>query len=269
MLAVGLLATARVWRDLWETAARHGEIEATLLAPLLAAWLLWVRRERLRLCEPVKTWVGPIVVGVSWVMGLAGDQLGAQVLVHLSGLGIVFGCLLSVLGADVLRLFLPVFGALLLLTPVPWGIHQWVAYRVMIPVADLGLLLYEAIGIDVGRRGDWLDAGGHAVPIIKATGVPGLKATFLIAYGLAYGQPLKTWVRLLMLGVAPAAAVAYQILGTLVTIWLVSLAVDAQAINAAAGWLLIPMMFVMLLGLVKLLGWASVPVQYYTLAQDR
>lgn len=230
---------------------------------------MWVRRERLRLCEPVGTWIGPVTVGVSWLTGLVGDQLGAQLFVHLSGLGIVVGCFLSVLGVDVLRQFLPVFAALLMVVPIPWGLHERVGFPLVIAVADLSLLLYEAFGIHAERNGPFMVIGDNTAPLVAACGVPGLKVTFLIAYGLAFGQPLKTWVRVLILAAGPVAAVLCQVFGTLLAMWLVTFALDGRAIDFLTGWLVLPVVFVVLLGLVKLLGWASVPVQYYTLAQDR
>ena len=179
------------------------------------------------------------------------------------------GCLLSVLGLDVLRQFLPVFGALLLVVPVPWAVHEGVTVPLMVRVADLSLLLYEAVGVAAERQGGWLVVDGAAVPLVAACGAPGLKATFLIAFGLAFGQPLKTWVRVLILASTPLAAVLCQVAGTLLAVWMVAMAVDGQSVDLLTGWIVLPVVFILLLGLVKLLDWASVPVQYYTLAQDR
>ena len=39
-------------------------------------------------------------------------------------------------------------------------------------------------------------------------------------------------------------------------------------LDTTAGWLILPVLFGMLAGIVKLLTWASVPVRRYTLAQD-
>lgn len=264
------MATADVWANLWETAWRHGEVEATLLAPLIASWLFWVRRERLRLCEPSGTWVGPAVVCGSWLLGLLGDATGTQLFVHVSALGIVGGCVLSVLGVDVLRHFLPVFGALLLLVPVPWVLHERVADPLSYVVADVSLLLYDLMGTEAERRGAWLVVGDKQVPVLTVCGAPGIKATFLIAYGLAFASPLKTWVRVLIVAVTPIAAVMTQVLGTLVAVGLVEMSGwTDHAVDLVTGWLILPVVFAVLFGLVKLLGWASLPVQYYTLAQDR
>lgn len=269
MLTVGTVATRDVWADLWATARLHGEIGHLVLVPLVVFWLVWVRRERMRLCEPVGTWIGPLIVGVSWAMATLGDSFDVKVATHTGALGILVGCLLSVVGVDVFRRFLPAFGALLLIVPTPWAIHEHVTGPFTDFIAELGLFVYHVLGISAELRGRVMTIEGVHMPVLAACGAPGLKAILLAAYGFAFGQPLKWWARGIVLAATPAAAVACQVLGAPLVAWLITLdEVDPEWLSAVAGWLLLPVVFALLFGLVRLLNWASVPVQQYTLAQE-
>lgn len=269
MLVVGVLATRHVWVDIWATAVRHGEIGHFLLVPVVVAWLAWVRRERLRVTEPVGTWLGPVVVGVSWALASVGEALAVKVLTHVGAIGIMVGCLLAVVGWDVVRRFLPAFGALLLLIPAPWAVHAHLADPFTDFVAEFSLLVYGVLGIAADRQGDQMHVAGVTVPVLAACGAPGLKAIFLAAYGFAFAQPLKRWARGLILALTPVAAVLCQLFGPPIVAWLVTMdQFNPEWLAAVAGWLLLPVVFALLYGLLRVLSWASVPVQQYTLATD-
>jgi hypothetical protein len=269
MFVVGVAATRDVWVDIWRTAMHHGEIGHLLLVPLVVFWLVWVRRERARLCEPVGTWIGPVIVGVSWCVAALGELMGYKVFTHAGAVGIMVGCLLSVLGWDVLRRFLPAFGALGLLIPAPWLVHERLADPFTDFVAEFSLLVYNVLGISAQMRGPVMIIEDTRIPVLAVTGAPGLKAIFLAAYGFAFAQPLRRWARGLVLASTPIAAVMCQILGAPLVAWLVTLdEVNPEWLSAVAGWLLLPVVFGILFGLVRLLNWASVPIQQYTLAQE-
>src|SRR5262245_44394127 len=73
LMAAGVYVTLPAWRDLVDVAISDEEQSHALLVPVVAAWLLWVRRERLRRYVPRATWVGPAVVAAGWLLHRVGD----------------------------------------------------------------------------------------------------------------------------------------------------------------------------------------------------
>lgn len=269
MCALGAIATAGVWADIWKTAQRHGEVMHIALVPLVALWLVWVRRERLRQCEPVGTWMGPLLVLSGWIGSVIGDALSYEVFAHLGAVAILIGCILSVVGVNVVRRFLPAFVVLLLLIPAPWIVHEHLARPFLRIVGEVGLIAYEAFGVTARLRGEHLVLNGVSVPVVAACGAPGLKAIFLVAFAFAFAKPLRGWVRALVLLSTPVVAVVTQLLGTMLVVYLVPRGpLGFEQLTALSGWLLLPVAFALLVGLIRLLDWAAVPVQDYSLAKE-
>src|SRR6185295_10905608 len=68
LMAGAVLAARDAWADIIHIARRDEEQSHVFLVPVVVAWLLWVRRERLRSYEPSARWVGPALIAVGWAM---------------------------------------------------------------------------------------------------------------------------------------------------------------------------------------------------------
>ena len=269
MLCIGAYATAQVWRDIIRTAFGHGEVAPYVLVPMVAAILVWVRRERVRFCQPTAMWLGPLLVGVSWLTGWVGEQQDVLVLEHAAALGIVSGCVLAVMGPDAVRQFLPAWGVLLLLIPLPWTVFEHLILPLCQVVADFSSVLYGPLGVSIAHRGEWVFIGAREVPLLAACATPSFKAGFLVGYGLAFGQPLRLWVRLLILLVTPLVTLVVQVLAVPLVGLLAGLdELQGAWLGVLTGWTALPVVFVVLGGLIHLLYWAAVPVRPYALARD-
>src|SRR6185436_1421311 len=83
LLVVGaVLATSNAWRDIYVIADKDDEHSHAYLVPVVAAWLFWVRRERLRGYQPSATWVGPVLVALGWAMNSIGETYFIQSFWH-------------------------------------------------------------------------------------------------------------------------------------------------------------------------------------------
>ena len=80
LIGAGVAATWDAWSDILWIATRDEEQSHVLLVPVVAAWLVWMRRGRLRNCPRDKRWVGPVVVAAPWKRSqesrLASSKLG-------------------------------------------------------------------------------------------------------------------------------------------------------------------------------------------------
>ena len=269
MGAVGVAATWPAWADMYKIATTDEESDHILLVPLVAIWMLWARRMRFRYCRPSDTALGPLIVAVGWAVRSVGYYDGFQSLWHGGAVLVVLGCVVSVLGKHAIFRFLPVVAVLVFLVPVPGELRLRVTLPLQSWTAHIEQVLFDVLGADVRRSGNQLWYNGRPVDIIeKCNGLRMVFGLILVAYAFAFSLPLRNWVRVLILAVSPAAAIVCNIVRILPTVWFYASAPEryADAFHTYSGWLMLAVALLLMLGLVRLLRWAMIPVMRYTLA---
>lgn len=266
---LGVAATWEAWADIFRYAWRDEEYSHIFIVPAVAAWMVWVRRSRLRHCRPSGTILGPILAGIGWWMSWYGFNHAVQVFWHAGAALVVIGCILSVLGKNVLFRFFPAFALVIFLVPMPGQIRQSIAVPLQSWTAEMAQLLLGLFGIATERSGNVLFINGKPVTIAEACN--GMRMVFpllLVAYAFCFGLPLRNSVRFLLLLLSPIAAIACNVLRTLPLVWLYGNAstADADRFHSWSGWAMLPIAFVILLGAIRLLRWMMIPVKRYTLA---
>jgi len=253
MALIGVAATHQAWTHILRTAIYREQTQRLILLPLVIVWLVWVRRQRLKLCRAGGTWVGPVIVAGGWLISVLGNQLAVEVVWHVGAVCVVIGCVISVLGVGVMQMFAPAFAALLFVVPLPYRV-EW---DVMGPIADLATILTQVI---VGV--------GHVTPR-EAAGAT--LCAMLLAYAFAFSVPYRQWVRALVIAVSPLAAVLGLMLQELLhhNAILPARPSEDSLWHVAVPWLLVPLTLGLLAGLVKLLRWAALPLHHYKLAEER
>ncbi len=271
LMAMGLIVTWDAWTDIFHIAWRDEESSQIWLVPIVAAWLFWVRRSRIRQVQPSGMWVGTILVAVGWLLHSVGDHYLIQSFWHAGAVIVVVGCFLSVAGKDALREFLPAFAVLLVLVPVPGMIRQEIALPLQNASAHMTQAVFAMFGMAVDRTGNALSINGQELLIAEACN--GLRMVFalsLVSYAFAFGIPLRGYVRALVLLASPVLAVLANGIRLIPTVYLYGYASMevADGFHGASGWMMLVLAFAMLMGILIALRWALVPVTEYTLAYD-
>ena len=73
LAAIGVVVTAKAWRDILHIVARDEEASHIYLLPLVLGWRAWGRRGRLKHCVRRALWVWPLMgLGrwVRWALGV-------------------------------------------------------------------------------------------------------------------------------------------------------------------------------------------------------
>lgn len=291
LMTLGVLATLPAWMDILHIALRDEEASHIFLVPLVAAWLVWVRRARLRLCQPRGTFIGPILIAVGWAVSYWGFRHAIQSFWHGGAVMVVVGCLLSVLGSDVLMRFLPAFAVLVFLVPIPGSLRQSIAIPLQNATAQVTQSLFEVLGVPVERSGNLLSIGGTPVTIAEAcNGMRMVFALVLVSYAFSFGEPLRNYVRFLILAACPLSAILCNVIRMLPTLWLYGYGDKvvaffgvqpgegrtlndlgrslADTFHDLSGWVMLLIAFLLLMGIIRLMRWALIPVNRYTLAVD-
>lgn len=269
----GVLATLDAWADIAQIAWKDEEYSHIFLVPLVAAWMVWVRRMRIRHCKPTGTILGPIIALFGWAMSSFGFYEGYQSLFHLGSVIVVVGCMVAILGKHLIFRFFPAIAVLIFLVPVPGGYRQDIAVPLQTWTAQISTTLFETLGVITERSGNMLIVNGKEVTIAEqCNGVRGIFALLLVSYAFGFGLPLRNSVRFFILLASPLVTIGCNVLRILPTAWFYGNASDDASQRFAddfhwwAGWAMVPLAFLILLWIIKLLRWAMLPVMRYTLA---
>lgn len=270
MVLLGATVTMDAWCDIFAMMWDQEEFKHMLLVIPVAMWLAWVRRARIRLCRPTGQLLGVVMVAVGWGISALGYYNGIEALWHFGSLLVVLGCFTCVAGAEVIAYFLPCFVALLFLIPAPGMIRTWLSIPLQSLVARAAQFVFEVAGVPVVRSGSLLSINDMDVTISEAcNGMRMVFALVLVSYCFAFTLPLRQYVRVLVLLVSPVCAVLCNIIRTVGAVWVYARYHEsADLFNAVSGWVMLLVSFGLLLGILRLMRWALVPVTRFTLVND-
>jgi exosortase len=281
--AVLLLATAWVFRwplrDIAMVGLRDEEQSHILLAPLLAVWLVALRRSRLRCIKVSPSMAGPGLLAFGVVLSWWGLQSDTFIAWHAGALLALGGAVVSVIGLAPLRHFAAAIGALAFLLPVPGAVRLWFAGSLQSISAEMTVACINLASSPFHPSGSWLDGGRVAGAVMLINGEPiavaeacnGMRlvlALVLLVYGMAFSLPLRTGTRLLLVMLSPVVAV----LGNIVRLAVTAAFVGAGSVEQAerfhhfSGWLMLPIALIALIGLLRMFRWLQLPVTSYRLA---
>jgi len=268
MGALAVLATLDAWSDIFLMARKNEEYSHIFLVPLVAAAMIFVRRARFRYCKPTGTAIGFLIVALGWAVHLFGFYHNYESLWHGGAVLVLIGCVLSVFGKHALFRFFPAVAVLIFLVPVPGMIRLRIAAPLETWTAHISEVLLNAAGMAVMRQGNVLTIGGHAVNIVEAcNGLRMVFALILVSYFFGFALPLRNSVRFMVLLASPFAAILCNVVRILPTVWLYGQSAAAgDVFHNYSGWLMLPISFLILLGIIAALRWAMLPVMRYTLA---
>jgi len=271
LAALGVAVTWDAWVEIYQFAWRDEEAQHIIIVPFVAAAMVWVRRMRFRHCRPSGTIIGPIGVVLGWMLSTYGFNHGHTVFYHLGSLLVVLGCFFSVLGKNALFRFFPAIAVLAFIVPIPGQIRAAIAVPLEHWTARIAQTLLDVMGVPTELSGNLLTINGIDVTIIEAcNGMRMVFPLFLIAYAFCFGLPLRQSVRVLLLTASPLTAIVCNVIRTLPIIWLYGYSSGkvARTLHDYAGWLMLPVAFLLLLGLIRILEWTLLPVKRYTLASQ-
>lgn len=275
-LFASVVATFPAWVNLFGTAVRHEHTRPIVLVPLIAAWLVWVRRARFRYVRPGELWPG-------WIMLAAGAQfyyMGYYVFElksswYLGALLMVGGSVVVTTGGSVVKQFRPAWLVLLMMVPVPLTIAKMVALPIQLAEAHAIAWIYNLVGIETALirvSGEYMLTVESAIlPLDSACkGLATAMSLLLICYGFVFGSPLRMPVRLGLLVLSPVIALACSALALLCTLWVYGQTelVTADTVRAVSEWATLLLGFLLVAALLRVLAWASVPVYEYHLASE-
>jgi exosortase len=265
-LAIG--ATLDAWSDIFLIARKNEEYSHIFLVPFVAIAMIYVRRARFRYCKPTGTGLGFIIAGLGWSLHVFGFYNNFVSLWHVGAVMVLVGCLVSVFGKHAVFRFFPAVAVLMFLIPVPGTVRLGIAGPLEHYTAQISEVLLNAAGVAVTRTGNLLTVKNQQVNIAEAcNGLRMVFALVLVSYFFGFALPLRNSVRFTILLASPFAAILCNVLRILPTVVIYGHSeTTGKLFHDYSGWLMLPISFLILLGIIAALRWAMVPVMRYTLA---
>lgn len=271
LLAIGLWLHRQPLRDIVNIGWHDAEQSHIFLAPIVAGWLLWLRRSRVRAIEVKPSLSGPLVAVAGWLVSWWGFESGTQIAWHGGAVLSLLGIVLSMTGTTPLLLLAPVFGVLAFVLPVPGELRHSIAYPLQELATTITHTMLEIMGVSAIKSGNVLVINGEHVAVGEAcNGMRMVFALTLVVYAFAFGTPLKPGTRMTLLVLSPAIAMACNVLRLLPTslIFGYGNVEVAERFHDMAGWVMLPLAMVMLAAVLRTIRWLEFPVTQLRLANQ-
>jgi exosortase len=188
------------------------------LVPLLSAYLIWQRREKLRLVPRRSSWWGVLIVVMSIGLLFLGS-LGAELfLARISLLGSICGLIVYFCGGSMLGAMAFPLAFLLFAIPIPTVVYNEIVFPLQFRASRFATWTLEMLNLfPVMREGNVLMIPGMSLEVVEAcSGIRSLVSLLALAAGYGYLVERSIVVRwLLIAAMVPLAIVSN---GTRVTI---------------------------------------------------
>ncbi len=269
MVIASVFAALTQWEDIALIAMKDEESRHIFLVIPIAIWLVWIRRVRFRRCPPRASWAGLLLIAAGYALASVSYYNAFQAGWHGGAVIMLVGGIAAVVGLQVLANFLPAVLIMVLMVPIPGNIRLAMAGPLQNATARVTTLTLETMGFYVERSGNLVNINDMPVAVAEAcNGMRMVFALILVSYAFAFTVPLRNSVRLMVLLLSPIAAIVCNVLRLTPTVILYGNApVEiADEFHDVSGWLMLPVAFLMLMGITRALRWAMVPTYRFTLA---
>lgn len=269
MAIAAIYAAWTQWADITMIAIKDEESSHIFLVFPIAFWLVWIRRIRFRRCRPRASWIGLLLILAGYALANVSYHNAFQAGWHGGAVLMLIGAVTAVVGTQVIANFMPAVMILALLVPVPGNVRLAIAGPLQTATASVTTLVLETLGFYVERSGNVVNINDMPVAVAEAcNGMRMVFALVLVSYAFAFSVPLRNSVRLMVLLLSPVAAIICNVLRLAPTVVLYGNAPAevADSFHDIAGWLMLPVAFMMLMGTTRALRWAMVPTYRFTLA---
>ena len=236
-LIIGLLLLIVFKQALVELVGRWSaqeEYSHGYLVPLVAAWLLWARRDIVSSNIGCPTWSGTLLVAAAMLLHIVGKLSNIFIFSQLAFVLAIFGIILASGGYPLLRTsFIPV-AFLFFAIPLPTFINAGLSLELQLVSSRLGVALIRLFQVPVYLEGNLIDLGTEKLQVVEACSglrylFPFLSLSFLAAY--LFQAPV--WQRAILL----VSSIPITIAMNGFRIGVTGVAVDRWGPRAAEGML--------------------------------
>jgi len=263
LVVTAFAAFSAAWNDIYLQASRRTDNGYIFLVPLVAGYLVWLRRSRARFVSRRPSLLAVPIVAAAVLLSWWGEQTDTRAALHLGAIVALAACAVAMAGLEVVRQFFPAFLALLFLIPVPAEVRKWLAGPLQALAVTVTQEILDLIGVTTERAGNSIQIAGRSIFVGEAC--DGMRMVFALAltfFAFVFSVPLRLHARVALLVAAPVIAIACNVVRLVPTAlaYAYASAEDAERFHDIAGWLMLPLAIVLLFGLIRFMRWLDLPV---------
>ena len=220
-----------------------------LFAPFVVAALVWYRRHLIEQVRFQPDLLGSLVVLAGILISSYGFDRDIIILWQGGVLISLIGCVFTMAGFRILKLFAPAVFAVFLFLPIPGTIRDNVAIPLQSIATGLTALVLEFFSVDAIRHGNLIVINGEQVAVGEAcNGMPMIMGVGMAVYAIVFALRLSPRKRAALLIASPVIALFCNVLRLVPTSLAFGLSdpLTASYVYAVGGWLMIPAAIVML-----------------------
>ena len=219
--------------------------------PIVAGYIIWLKRQELLSESPSPTWWGLLVV--AWgALQLLVATLGAELFLARTAFVIsLIGVVLTLAGFRILRkVAFPLF-LLFFMVPIPAILYNQVTFPLQLFASQVADWALSVLGIPVLREGNILELASQRLNVVEAcSGIRSLLSLSFLSLVYAYFFDKKIWMRpVLLVATLPIAILANA--GRVTLTGVVS-EYDAElargVFHYASGWVIFMIALIILVG---------------------
>jgi exosortase D (VPLPA-CTERM-specific) len=244
-LAAVLVAVLAFGGALWELVHRWNvqeEYSHGFLIPVVAAWLLWTRRDALIASIGRPAWTGPALILLAMLAHIVGELSAIFILSQVGFVLVLIGIALSIGGYSLLRVALVPILFLLFAIPLPYFIDSQLTLQLQLISSQLGTFFIRLFQIPVYLEGNIIDMGNYKLQVVEAcSGLRYLYPLLSLGFLAAYLFRAPMWQR----GAVFLSTIPITILMNGFRIGLVGVTVDRwgarmadEALHFFEGWII-------------------------------
>ena len=266
ILIGGLAATAVIYRAnfawLWRTWNSNDDYSHGILIPFVSVFILWTRRDRLessatgdRLALSFGIGAGAVMLGL--MLRLAGIYTSILTLESLSLIPFLFGLVAIVAGWSVALWATPALLYLLFMIPLPGFLGGSLSGVLQSVGTTISVFALQTVGVPAVAHGNVIHLWQGTIGVAEAcSGLRMLYAFVALCVGACLIME-KTWLeRVLIIASAVPIAIAvncFRITATGLAYEYSDSETAEHIFHDLAGWLMVPIGFVMLMAVIEIL----------------
>lgn len=238
----------------WE---KMPEYSHSYLIPLISAFLLWQRKDRLEGLRAKPSWSAVAVVLLGLVTVFVGEVATLYAIAQYGFLLVVVGLALATVGWEGVRLLWAPLLILFFMVPLPVFLFNHLSAQLQLISSEWGTAMIRALGIPVHLEGNVIDLGAMKLQVVEAcNGLRYLFPLITVGFIVAYFFQAPLWKRALVFLSAVPITIFMNSLRIAVTGVLVENYGTQHAegfLHDFEGWVIFMAAFAMMLGLIWVL----------------
>ena len=205
-----LACFAPVLRSLVRQWASDPDMGHGFFVPVIAGYIVWLKRDELLAIKPQPNWWGLVVVVFAGVQLMIGT-LGVELFLARTSFVIMLIGVVWMLGGDLMlkKLAFPLF-LLFFMVPIDAVIYNQITFPLQLLASRLADSALTLLSIPVLREGNILELPNQRLSVVEAcSGIRSLLSLTFLSLVYGYFFEKKTWIRVvLFLSTVPIAIVA-------------------------------------------------------------